>query len=49
MIDYIYLPPAGNLGRLVGLIGCTGLIAKNKETHVINLLVSIERFHMTSR
>ena len=34
MIDYIYLPPAGNLGRLVGLIGSTGLLAKNKETHV---------------
>ena len=45
MIYYIHLPPAGNLGRLVGLMGYTGLLAEDKETHMFNielwLLVSI--------
>ena len=34
MIYYIYLPPAGNLGRLGGLIGNTGLLAEDKDTHM---------------
>ena len=33
----IYLPPAGNLGRLGGLIGNTGLLAKDKEMHMFNI------------
>ena len=33
---FIYSPPAGNLGRLGGLIGNTGLLAKDKETQMSN-------------